>query len=228
MLVGHRNLPVALQAAIDGFPVQVTLVDTDGDQRLDRGEATGDLLDVFDALDADSDGYLDAGEILADVLPPEIVYSERLTISLGGKTVELIHPGPNHSTDATILLFPEERTIYGVDFVNVKRLALGFPGTGTLAEWINALKRVEALDFDIVSPGHSTMGTKADFTAYRTYFEDLQDIVTASVESGMTLADLLASDALTNYSDLPNYLPQRDRNIEEAYNLLTNETDGDE
>ena len=38
--------------------------------------------------------------------------------------------------------------------------------------------------------------------------------------AGTSLEDLLASDALTEYSDLPNYEPQRDRNIEEAYNLL--------
>ena len=31
----------------------------------------------------------------------------------------------------------------------------------------------------------------------------------------------IISDALSEYSDLPNYDPQRNRNIEEAYNLLT-------
>ena len=36
---------------------------------------------------------------------------------------------------------------------------------------------------------------------------------------------LLASDALTEYSDLPNYVPQRDRNIEDAYNLLRSAPD---
>ena len=50
---------------------------------------------------------------------------------------------------------------------------------------------------------------------------DLQAVVTDAVDSGTTLADLLSSDVLTDYSDLPNYDPQRDRNIEEAYNLLT-------
>ena len=219
--VGHANLPIALEDAIAGFPVQVTLVDADGDQRLDRNEASGDLAPYFDAFDTNADGYLDAGEILADVLGPEMLYSERLTITLGGKTVELIHPGPNHSIDATVLLFPEERVIYGVDFINVKRLALGFPGTGTLSQWINSLQRVEALDFDIVSPGHSSVGTKADFTAYREFFEDLEAAITGAVESGTSLEDLLASDTLGDYGDLPNYIPQRDRNIEAAYNLLT-------
>jgi glyoxylase-like metal-dependent hydrolase (beta-lactamase superfamily II) len=220
-LIGHSNYPSVLADAIATFPVQVTLVDANGDQRLDREEASGDLATAFDAYDTDSDGYLSGGEILADVILPEVLYNQRMTVTLGAKTVELIHPGPNHSTDATVLFFPEERAIYGVDFLNVKRLALGFPGTGTLEEWIRSLRTIEALDFDIVSPGHSSTGTKADFIAYRQFFEDLQAVVTEAVESGVTLDALLASNALTEYSDLPNYDPQRNRNIADAYNLLT-------
>lgn len=220
-LVGHANFPSVLADAIATFPIQVTLVDGNGDQRLDREEVSGDLAAEFDDYDSDGDGFLSGGEILADVMLPEVVYDEHMTVTLGGKSVELIHPGPSHSTDTTVLLFPEERVIYGVDFLNVKRLALGFPGTGTLQEWIDSLKAVEALNFDIVSPGHSTTGTKADFTAYRQFFEDLQAVVTDAVDSGVTLEQLLASDALSDYSDLPNYDPQRNRNIEDAYDLLT-------
>ena len=220
-IIGHANMPIALADAIATFPVQVTLVDANGDQKFDREEVSGELAQDFDEIDTNGDGFLDGGEILVDVMLPEVLYTERMTITLGGKTVELIHPGPSHSTDTTVLLFPEQRTIYGVDFLNVQRLAFGFPGDGTLQQWIDSLRAVEALDFDIVSPGHSTVGTKEDLAAYREYFEDLQAVVTDAVDSGTTLADLLSSDVLTDYSDLPNYDPQRDRNIEEAYNLLT-------
>jgi hypothetical protein len=45
-------------------------------------------------------------ERMKDVLPPERTYTDRHTITLGGKRVELVHPGPNHSPDATVLFFP--------------------------------------------------------------------------------------------------------------------------
>ena len=220
ILVGHEDFPTALAWGIENFPVQVTITDTNGDGGLDRSEAVGDAAAAFDELDTNGDDFISGAEILADVVPPELLYSDHMTVRLGGKTVELIHPGPSHSIDTTVLLFPDERAIYGVDFLNVKRLALGFPGTGTLDEWIASLREVEALDFDIVSPGHSSLGTKADFTAYREFFEDLRETVNGAMAAGASLEDLLASDALTEYSDLPNYEPQRDRNIEEAYNLL--------
>lgn len=219
-LVGHENFPIALAEGVAGFPVQVTITDTNGDGGLDRSEAVGDAAAAFDELDTNGDDFISGAEILADVLAPEVLYSDHMTVRLGGRTVELIHPGPSHSIDTTVLLFPEERTIYGVDFLNVKRLALGFPGTGTLDQWIASLRQVEALDFDIVSPGHSSVGTKADFTAYRAFFEDLRETVNGAMASGTSLEDLLASDALIEYGDLPNYVPQRDRNIEDAYNLL--------
>ncbi|HAY46954.1 MAG TPA: hypothetical protein DCY55_11825 [Gammaproteobacteria bacterium] len=223
-LVGHANMTSELEFGRNNFPIQIGVVDADGDQLLSRGEATGDLAEEFDRLDTDTDGYLSGTEILANVMPPEIVYTERMTITLAGKTVELVHPGPNHSVDATVMVFPEERAIYGVDFVNVKRLAFGFPGTGTLSEWIDSLKMVEALDFDIVTPGHSSVGTKIEFTAYREFFEDLQVVVNDAVNSGTSLENLLASDALSKYNHLPNYDPQRNRNIEYAYNLLISES----
>ena len=109
---------------------------------------------------------------------PRPLTRSAITVRLGGKTVELIHPGPSHSPDSTVLMFPEERAVYGVDFVNRESTCLrGFQGRGTLAEWISALRAVEALDFDTVLPGHSGVGTKADFSEYRQYFEDLQAVV---------------------------------------------------
>jgi hypothetical protein len=40
-------------------------------------------------------------ELMADIRRPDIFYSDRMRIDLDGKTVELIHPGLNHSDDAT-------------------------------------------------------------------------------------------------------------------------------
>ena len=220
-LIGHAGMPEEISVAIASLPHMVGVVDSNEDRRLDRSEATGELAARFGELDSNGDGVLSGGEIMADVVPPAMTYSTRSVVKLGGKTVELIYPGPSHSPDSVVLLFPEERAIYGVDFVNVNRLALGFPGTGTLAEWISALRAVEALDFDTVLPGHSGVGTKADFSEYRQYFEALQAVVSEAFAADTSLEALLASDALTNYAHMPNYDPQRNTNIAEAYGLLS-------
>ena len=219
-LIGQAGMPEEITVAIANLPHMVGVVDSNEDRRLDRAEATGGLAARFEELDSDGDELLSGAEIMVDVVPPVLTYATRSTVSLGGKTVELVHPGPSHSPDSVVLFFPEERAVYGVDFVNVNRLALGFPGTGTLAEWISALRAVEALDFDTVLPGHSGVGTKADFSEYRQYFEDLQAVVSEAFTAGTSLEALLASDALTDYTHMPNYDPQRNTNIAEAYGLL--------
>jgi glyoxylase-like metal-dependent hydrolase (beta-lactamase superfamily II) len=223
-LVGHKNFPEARTRSIEEWPVQVILNDVNANGGLDRAEATGLALARFDILDIDRDDFLTSAEIHAQVRLPELRYEDRMSITLGGKTVELVHPGSNHTDDSSVLVFPEESVIYGVDFVNVGRLAIAFPGTGTLEGWVESIKNVEALDFDILTPGHSDVGTKADFTAYREYFEDLSVAISDAVEKGMSLEDLIASEALTKYSDLPNYKPWRDTNIEKAYGLARSGT----
>ena len=47
----------------------------------------------FRTHDRNQDGHMTPAEYYAEVRPPDIVYSERMQITLGGKRVELIHPG---------------------------------------------------------------------------------------------------------------------------------------
>ena len=52
---------------------------------------------------------------------PDITFSDRMTLELGGKQVELIHVGRNHSDNSIVTLFPEERTLFAVDFISTRR-----------------------------------------------------------------------------------------------------------
>jgi hypothetical protein len=42
---------------------------------------------------------------------------------------------------------------------------------------MESLKRVEAMDFDLLAPGHGLLGTKGDVRAYRGYMEELYTAV---------------------------------------------------
>src|SRR5262245_61086012 len=71
----------------------------------------------FETIDRNKDGLVPPAELQADIRRPDIVYSERMRISLGGRTVELIHPGLNHSDDATVMLFRNERVLFATEFL---------------------------------------------------------------------------------------------------------------
>ncbi|HLF13049.1 MAG TPA: MBL fold metallo-hydrolase [Gammaproteobacteria bacterium] len=183
----------------------------------------------FTMFDRDGDGAVTPQELQADIQPPNIVYSQRMRLNLGGKVVELVHPGLNHADDATVMLFPEQRVLFATEFLadalvtdNIHSLpsACGPFDGSPLAEWIKSYRTVEALDFDILAPGHGALFKKSDVTDTREYFEALAAAVAAGMAAGKSLAELKETVLLEDYKDWVNYERLRPNNIEAAYNNL--------
>ncbi|MGQ0664537.1 MAG: MBL fold metallo-hydrolase [Pseudomonadota bacterium] len=91
---------------------------------------------------------------------PHLTFSDRMTIELGGTVVELIHIGRNHSANSIVMRFPRERIVFAVDFIPVESVAFRDFPDAYLHDWLESLKRVEAMDFDILAPGHGPLGRK--------------------------------------------------------------------
>ncbi|HEX2403667.1 MAG TPA: MBL fold metallo-hydrolase, partial [Acidimicrobiia bacterium] len=118
---------------------------------------------------------------------PEIAFTDQLTIELGGKTIELYYTGRNHSDNSIVLLYPERRLLFAVDFIPVDRLPYQNLGDSYPEEWIESLRWIEEnLDFDTLVPGHPPLpGTKADVTEMRNYLEDLMAAVRGAQDQGL-------------------------------------------
>ena len=214
--VGHNNMILALDA---GLPGNQRPNDANGDGMLQREEATGGTLAQFDVIDADDDGNLTGLEFNANIRKPTFGYSDRNLIMLGGKQVQMVHPGPNHSDDASILLFPDERAAFAVDFINIRRLPGGFSGV-PIEQWGNAINMMARMDIDTVIPGHGEAGTPDDLADYWQYFQDLNEAVAAGIANGKTAEELQQSITLDNYKDWGRYETQLPINIAGAYELL--------
>jgi glyoxylase-like metal-dependent hydrolase (beta-lactamase superfamily II) len=145
---------------------------------------------------------------------PGIVFSDRLTITLGGKTVELVYLGRSHSDNLIVMRFPEERALFAVDFISVGRLPYKTLSDAYFPDWIDAIKRVEAMQFDILVPGHGPMGTKADARDHRRYLEDLNQAVLDAARAGQSLDEMKQSITLGTYKDWGQYEAWRPLNIE--------------
>jgi len=184
----------------------------------------------FATIDRNKDGLVPPAELQADIHPPDIVYSERMRITLGGRIVDLIHPGLNHSDDATVMHFRDERVVFATEFLAdalVTTNPRSLPSTCSafdrhpLSEWIRSYRTVEALDFDRVAPGHGDVFDKAIVTETREYFEYLVAQVSAGIRSGRPLADLKETVTLERYKGWANYERLRRMNVEAAYLNLT-------
>ena len=183
----------------------------------------------FATRDYDHDGKIPPQELQRDIVRPNLVYSERMRIELGGQVVELVHPGLNHSDDATVILFPAQRVLFATEFLadalvttDIHSLpsACGPFDGSPLAEWIKSYRTVEALDFDVVAPGHGAVFPKSAVTETREYFEDLVAAVSSGMAAGQRLEQLEQSVKLERYRDWKNYERLRTYNVEAAYHNL--------
>lgn len=148
---------------------------------------------------------------------PEITFSDEMTIELGGKTVELTYVGRGHSDNMIVMRFPEERALFAVDFISVKRLPYMNLTDSYFPDWIEAIKVVESKDFDILVPGHGPIGEKADARDHREYLEDLYEAVLAEARAGTSLEAMQQRIKLEKYKDWGRYEEWLPLNIEGVY-----------
>ncbi|NQV80652.1 MAG: MBL fold metallo-hydrolase, partial [Alphaproteobacteria bacterium] len=158
----------------------------------------------------------------AGVRAPDLTFDDRMTLTLGGKTVDLIHVGANHSDDMIAMHFPAERAVFTVDFISVKRLPFRNLGGAAIPDWVGSIRAIEAMDFDILVPGHGDMGTKADATDHRRYFEDLITAVRDGMKAGKSLDALKQEISLPQYADWGAYKDWLPLNIEGVHAALSN------
>jgi glyoxylase-like metal-dependent hydrolase (beta-lactamase superfamily II) len=59
-----------------------------------------------------------------------------------------------------------------------------------MPDWIESLKRVEAMDFDVLVPGHGPLGTRANVTMFREYLEDLRGAVLRYGREGKSVDEM--------------------------------------
>jgi glyoxylase-like metal-dependent hydrolase (beta-lactamase superfamily II) len=150
---------------------------------------------------------------------PQVSFSDTMTIDLGGTAVELVHVGRNHSDNSIVMRFPRERLLFAVDFIPVNGLAFRDFPDAYMPDWIQSLKRVEAMDFDVLVPGHGALGTKVNVTMFREYLQDLRAEVLRYAREGKSV------DEMKQLITLPKYDSWGPRewfplNIEGMYRLV--------
>jgi glyoxylase-like metal-dependent hydrolase (beta-lactamase superfamily II) len=136
-------------------------------------------------------------------------------------TVVAIYPGLSHSNNLIVMHFPAERAVFTVDFISVKRLPYMTLSDAYFPDWMAAIEAVEAIDFDILVPGHGPMGTKQDAADHRAYLEDLYDQVLAAARAGQSLEDMQVSITMDAYKDWGQYDKWRTLNIEGMLNNIS-------
>jgi len=148
---------------------------------------------------------------------PQVTLAKRMTIELGGTVVELSYVGRNHSDNSLVMRFPRERLLFAVDFIPVEAVAFRDFPDAYIEDWIESLKRVERMDFDILVPGHGPVGRKEHVRQFREYMQDLRGEVLMYARQGKSLEEIKELIKLPKYEKWAGYQQMLPLNIEGMY-----------
>lgn len=144
------------------------------------------------------------GRVLAySAAREKIAFSDRMTLYLGGHTIEIYFPGPAHTRGDAVVYFPQEQAIAAGDlFLNGSCPAMD---DGDLENWIAALDSILKFPVQAVVPGHFELGTKQQLQRFRDYLAELRDQVARLFRSGASLEDVKKKLDLHDFSNFRQY-----------------------
>lgn len=151
---------------------------------------------------------------------PEIVFSDRLTIHMGGEVLELRYHGANNGEGSVSFLFPGQKLLYVVDWIVVGRLPYqdfqGYDIDGS----IRSTEEVLELEWDTFVGGHADVGDRQGVERYLRYMTELRQAVLDGMLEGKSLADLQQDIKMESYADLKMHDQWLHGNIKGMYEQL--------
>lgn len=159
---------------------------------------------------------------------PDLTFTDRMSIDLGGKHVDLIYTGRNHSDNSLVVLLPQNRLLFAVDFIPVETVAYRTLADGYPDEWIDSLRQVEGLEFDTLVPGHGKIGTREHVRMFRGYLQDLRAAVKEQVQKGVSIEEAKKNVQLPKYEQWARYADWFPENIEGMYRYLSEQRKGNQ
>ena len=160
---------------------------------------------------------LDPEEI--ELVLPDILFDHRLTLELGGYTVELIYLGAGQNEGDTLVYFPHARALHtGGVFHNRSWANTSY--TPSIEGWISVLRAMRAIDVDSYLPPHGSIATEQDLDDFIEFLENLHAGVRNAIDQGASTEEMLLANPFPQYSGWRGY-ERRERNLTALYELLT-------
>ncbi len=135
---------------------------------------------------------------------PDLALDGNLSITLGGRTINLIHLGAGQNPGDMLVHFPHARTVFvGGPFARRNWSNTSF--TPSVDNWIAMLKKIAAMDVDRFLPGHGDIGNQQDVLDEARLLGDFQAAMKTGMAQGMGREALVKNLRFPQYQDLRNY-----------------------
>jgi len=158
--------------------------------------------------------------VVVDGVAPNIRFSDEMSLRVGGKIFEMTYLGEGHGSDMLAVIVRPENVAFITDVAAPKRLPYQTIPSSSVDGWIDQVRKIETLDFEIFAPAHGNVGVKADATDARIYMEELRAQVLAGLRAGQSVEELQSSVTMDAYQDWASYENWRALNVQGMANYL--------
>jgi glyoxylase-like metal-dependent hydrolase (beta-lactamase superfamily II) len=155
---------------------------------------------------------------------PDETYSEGLTLYLGSKEIQILHIGRAHTRGDTIVFVPQDRIAYLSEVFNFDEFP--YIADGYSADWMRTLEKIEALDADIIVPGHGFLPkdpkeTRAGLRRHWQILKDVREAVQKQVDRKASEDEALRAIDLPQYKKFKGYEKALEIAVRRIYRELT-------
>jgi glyoxylase-like metal-dependent hydrolase (beta-lactamase superfamily II) len=153
------------------------------------------------------------------VVPPDITFKERMTISLGDRRLTLLYAGPAHSSSDIMMMVEPDGVLFAGDIVQNSRIPFMNSDDVSTTQWLHALDEVAQLDPKFIIPGHGRTSTEAGqaiaFT--RDYIQYVRSTMAAAVQNWTDFDVAYDQADWSKYKDMPAFASNNRGNAYRIY-----------
>lgn len=133
-----------------------------------------------------------------EIALPTRTFEGELDVPVGDKTVRLLEVGPAHTRGDVLIHSVDDRTVFTGDILFIEGTPIMWEGP--VENWIRACERIEALDVDLVVPGHGPITDPSGARAVREYLAYVRDEARERFDAGLSIPEAAHDIALGDYS----------------------------
>ena len=131
--------------------------------------------------------------------PPRVVFSDQMSVFLGGQEVRAQYFGRGHTNGDAVIYFPALKVIHSGDLFLTNSATplpfMDFAQGGSAIEWTGTLNGMMTLDFDTVIPGHGPVSNRDGVVNWRADLASMRGHIRDLVRQGKSKDEI--SDVLT-------------------------------
>lgn len=135
-----------------------------------------------------------------EVALPQVTYQSGMTLHVGELAVELLHPGPAHTVNDTVVWVPERRVLFTGDIVMSG--VTPFCPLGSITGTLKAIGQLRGLDPVVVVTGHGPVAGPEVLDVAEEYLRWVQDLARQGLRAGLAPKDVAREADLGAFAEL--------------------------